>query len=511
MKQNYRDFEIIVVDGKSTDGTVKIVSQFQKKAGQQGIVSVCISVRKQNVSYQRNVGSDHAKGSYLVFLDADVCVLPDYLEKVKAFLLKKNAKFATTYVRPDSSETLDTITTELFNIFLDILRPTPASFVMGFNIIIEAETFKKLGKFDESVVFAEDQLLAKKAWKARVKFYIIRSVRLTMSMRRLRKGSKVKMLMNSLHSLVYVTVKGPIRKELFSYPMGGDQYVIEKHTGTKTAPFFTVIIPVLNEEKVIPKLLQSLLTQRYHPFEAVVVDGKSTDDTMSILDTFKSKYKNAGISYTVKQINTPGVSRQRNEGARHARGKYLMFFDADVWLPEHYLLSLSRTIQERNVTFCTTRYRHEKKSKTVDDLFYLINKISSDLHKPIVPGFCYCIKKSIFYSAKGFDNSIRMGEDYELAHRIQKKGYEPVFLDSPILFVSPRRLETDGTLGLLSKYALVGIVVLIEGDKALRKKIVSYDMGGSAHKKGKNGTSVAVETMTLALTKLYRQLRLKEK
>jgi len=51
-------------------------------------------------------------------------------------------------------------------------------------------------------------------------------------------------------------------------------------------PYFSIIIPTLNEERYLPKLLEDLLNQTEKNFEVIVVDGKSTDKTIDVCKHF---------------------------------------------------------------------------------------------------------------------------------------------------------------------------------------------------------------------------------
>lgn len=66
-KQKERDFEVIIVDGKSKDNTIKC-AQHHRESLNLKVVSSKIS----NVSVQRNLGARKSKGKFLIFLDADM-------------------------------------------------------------------------------------------------------------------------------------------------------------------------------------------------------------------------------------------------------------------------------------------------------------------------------------------------------------------------------------------------------------------------------------------------------
>jgi len=92
-------------------------------------------------------------------------------------------------------------------------------------------------------------------------------------------------------------------------------------------PLVSVILPVYNREASIERAVRSVLAQSYRPFELIVVDDGSTDDTRRRLETFGS-----AISIVVQAH--AGAYAARNAGMRHARGELIAFADSDdAWLP----------------------------------------------------------------------------------------------------------------------------------------------------------------------------------
>ena len=79
-------------------------------------------------------------------------------------------------------------------------------------------------------------------------------------------------------------------------------------------PYFSVIIPTLNEELYIPNLLTDLTHQKVFNFEVIVVDGKSSDKTKLIVGLFKNK-----LPLTFLESSKSNVSLQRNMGAKLSR------------------------------------------------------------------------------------------------------------------------------------------------------------------------------------------------
>src|SRR5258708_708755 len=115
-------------------------------------------------------------------------------------------------------------------------------------------------------------------------------------------------------------------------------------------PMFSVVIPTLNEEKYLPRLLSCLQKQTSDNFEVILVDGQSTDKTLEEATAYLSQIKNMQI-LTSKKRN---VSVQRNMGADHAIGQYLVFFDADVQVPRGFFNQLDQVISKKRSVFLTT-------------------------------------------------------------------------------------------------------------------------------------------------------------
>lgn len=87
----------------------------------------------------------------------------------------------------------------------------------------------------------------------------------------------------------------------------------------------TIVIPVFNGARYLRRCLDSVLAQTRGDFEVVCVDNGSTDDSLDILGEYAEK----DARVTVASEPRPGVSCARNAGIARARGRYLLFVDAD--------------------------------------------------------------------------------------------------------------------------------------------------------------------------------------
>lgn len=105
--------------------------------------------------------------------------------------------------------------------------------------------------------------------------------------------------------------------------------------------FFSVIIPVYNVEKYLEKCLQSVATQTYKDFEAIIINDGSTDNSGLIAENFASKNN----LFRVYHQKNSGLGAARNTGLSKASGKYLIFIDSDDWVEKNYFLEIRRLLQ----------------------------------------------------------------------------------------------------------------------------------------------------------------------
>lgn len=99
----------------------------------------------------------------------------------------------------------------------------------------------------------------------------------------------------------------------------------------------SVIVPVYNCEEYIGTTLDSIINQDFRSFELIVIDDGSTDDSLEIINHKLSK---SAISYNVIHQENSGVSSARNRGIDEAKGKYLVFVDADDYVTGNHLSEL---------------------------------------------------------------------------------------------------------------------------------------------------------------------------
>lgn len=246
----------------------------------------------------------------------------------------------------------------------------------------------------------------------------------------------------------------------------------------QSGPFFSVIIPCLNEEKYLPKLLGDLQGQIDRNFEVIVVDGKSEDRTVEVAKKFECR---------VLEADKRNVSYQRNLGVKNARGKWLVFFDADVRIPANFLSEVHHYIlMNKTCRFLTTWMEPDSEEggdRAMALLANLVIEVMESLGKPMVGGQNMIMGKSGFFKIGGFNEKLKMNEDHDLADRLVKSSRKLHVLKWPRITTSFRRFRKEGTLPVLGKHAITTLFLLT--NNPFTKEIFEYRMGGEV-KRPKN-------------------------
>jgi glycosyltransferase involved in cell wall biosynthesis len=93
----------------------------------------------------------------------------------------------------------------------------------------------------------------------------------------------------------------------------------------------SIITVCYNSEKTIRKTLESVLAQTYPKIEYLIVDGKSTDKTMEIVEEYAEKFAQKGYIYRTVSEKDKGIYDAMNKGVRMATGELVGIINSDDW------------------------------------------------------------------------------------------------------------------------------------------------------------------------------------
>ncbi|MFB0514166.1 MAG: glycosyltransferase [Candidatus Bathyarchaeia archaeon] len=155
-KQTFRDFEIIVKDGESSDRTVEIAKKHVDKI---------ISSKDISVSDARNQGAKFADGNVLVFVDADTMLPPNMLQRIVDIMENENIVGGSCRKILANKNVLDRMVYEFVNISTHLSVYLHVGGAHGNCMFIRKSIFKRIGGFNPLIQIAEEQELVRKAMK----------------------------------------------------------------------------------------------------------------------------------------------------------------------------------------------------------------------------------------------------------------------------------------------------------------------------------------------------------
>ena len=227
----------------------------------------------------------------------------------------------------------------------------------------------------------------------------------------------------------------------------------------------SIIIPTLNEENYLPKLLNCIKKQTYKNYEVIVADASSKDKTKEIARKFGCKI--------VKSGGLPGIGR--NNGAKIAKGDILFFIDADVEFDNDFLKNCINEFNSRKLNVAGL-YIHPQGNNVLDKIFLgLFNfwTFATQFFYPNASGSGIMCKKWLHEKVNGFDETIKLSEDMDYARRCGKFGKFRIIKNAKS-YVAMRRFEKEGRLKVGFKLFLSALYRLFFGE--IRSDVFKYNL-----------------------------------
>jgi glycosyltransferase involved in cell wall biosynthesis len=202
-------------------------------------------------------------------------------------------------------------------------------------------------------------------------------------------------------------------------------------TGEPTNPAFSVVIPTWNRVELVRQAIASVLRQTWADFELVVVDDGSTDGTAAALADITDRR----VRLLVRRHE--GVAAARNAGAAAGRGALLAFLDSDDEALPSWLEGFATVLRAgaNDVVICGATVLGGDGSSW--SLPAPMGRLVPDRVAPRFLAGCYSLRRELFEAVGGFDASLEVGENTELALRLFTRRPQPRFaaIRSPLVYL----------------------------------------------------------------------------
>ncbi|TRO65110.1 glycosyltransferase family 2 protein [Christiangramia sabulilitoris] len=239
-------------------------------------------------------------------------------------------------------------------------------------------------------------------------------------------------------------------------------------------PKFSVVIPNYNRAQKVKVAIQSVLDQTYTDFEIIIVDDKSTDNSISEIEQLKSE------KIFVHQLKrNSGAAVARNYGVNLAKGEFISFLDSDDFYEKNFLEESNKLLSETStdVGFMWTGVRYHYKDRTYERAWTPPRKKNpyiTFLHNlQIGSGSGITLKRSAFLECGGFNENLPAVEDTDFFLRISQQ-YDYVNSDKILMNVikkgDDRMSKSFEKIAVAYNIFLPEHFDIIDGSKILQAK-----------------------------------------
>ncbi len=228
----------------------------------------------------------------------------------------------------------------------------------------------------------------------------------------------------------------------------------------------SVVIPVYNASQVIGDCLKGLESQTRPADEIIMVDNGSCDDSCAIIQKFSDENKKLNIF--LYRESKKGPSAARNCGAQKATGDIIVFTDDDCIADSRWLAEIQKAFESDPALeflggipepFIAPRTLMEKFLSA----FWLTPK---DFQKAFVPTkldlfagifistFNCAYKRKLFYDLQGFDESLLIGEDFDIYLRAINRGAKLSAWDVSVMVCHKQNISFQAMIKKFFRYGL---------------------------------------------------------
>jgi len=209
--------------------------------------------------------------------------------------------------------------------------------------------------------------------------------------------------------------------------------------------YLTIVIPCKNEKNIIQKTLD-LLNYQKDILNVKVIVCDSSDDVITRYELINRENKqNDKFDLRLTIGGLPAVAR--NNGFRLVNTPYVLFMDSDVFLLDPKIIKRSfLRIHKEDLDLVTTKFRSDNsKYNYVYKLFDFL-QLASKWSTPFCLGGFMMVKSETFKNLGGFDQKIKVAEDYHFSKQIQPKKFGRI---NNVVFTPPRRFENKGLIYMI--------------------------------------------------------------
>ena len=191
-------------------------------------------------------------------------------------------------------------------------------------------------------------------------------------------------------------------------------------------PEVSVITVCRNSSDTIAKTFDSVLDQQFADMEYIVIDGASTDGTLSIIDDYRDRFTGRGIRMHLTSEPDQGIYDAMNKGIMASRGSLIAILNSDDKYEPNALDKMHQAAsdhQEVGIFYVFIRQFYNSQELVVHRYNYdcILTDLSAGIHSAAQHPTCF-IRRSVYEEIGAYDPSYKLAADYDFLLRAKKYG-----------------------------------------------------------------------------------------
>jgi GT2 family glycosyltransferase/SAM-dependent methyltransferase/Flp pilus assembly protein TadD len=446
LAQSYRDFEVIVVN----DGAVDVGAAVDA-LNTDGRITLIKHDRNRGLAAARNTGLRMARGKYIAYLDDDDRYLPDHLETLVTALRKGLYKVAYSdawrvHERCERERYVEVGRDLPYSQDFSLPRLLVGNYFPVLCVMHERSCMDEVGFFDESLFAHEDWDL----WiRMAEKFPFLHIKKVTAEFTWRTDGSS--MTSSTRHTyyrttdIIYQKYR-PLAEQFSGVLAAQEQQLAEFKKQFRSDRFVcSIIIPVYNNLELTKQCLTALASVTTGvDYEVILVDNGSTDGTAAFLQTLQGDVR------IIRNDENRGFAKACNQGAKEARGKYLVFLNNDTIPQSNWLGPLVQEVDGQpdvgivgsKLLYPDDTVQHAGVVFSRDGApYHIYRRVPADSPAvgkrrefQAVTAACLLIRRDLFEAVGGFDEAFVNGfEDVDLCLKVRGIGFRVIYQPRSVL------------------------------------------------------------------------------
>ncbi len=218
-----------------------------------------------------------------------------------------------------------------------------------------------------------------------------------------------------------------------------------------TRSLVTVVVPTRNRSATVKRCVESLIAQSYRPYEIIIVDDGSTDDTPAVLEALCSNEPDRTVRFIRNTVQI-GANPSRNRGVAESKGAYVAFVDDDIVAEPDWLDRLTNGFVHDRVAAVTGRVDNVPPRNLFELTLKGTHRVHGQVFASRLVGGNMCVRRELLEQygwdedRAPIDRDVTVsgrGDEDGLFHRFRAAGFEQrVVHDARVIHDHPYRAST---------------------------------------------------------------------